>query len=102
MQAVSCIPFGEYSVAIRKSPRYGTIFHVQDVPGRSYILIHWGNWAGDVSMGYRSNVEGCILLGKYHAELCGQRAVACSRTTVRRFMEYMQGRRFTLTIREEY
>ncbi len=45
---VSCIPPGLYRCGIYKSRRFGTVFHLTDVNGRTYILIHTGNLAGDV------------------------------------------------------
>lgn len=52
---ISCIPCGFYAVKKRYSLRYGWHFHIQNVPDRSLILIHHGN--------YRSNTRGCILVG---------------------------------------
>jgi hypothetical protein len=53
---VSCIPKGKYLVSKRTSDKYGLHFHIQNVPGRSFILIHHGN--------YYTDILGCILLGK--------------------------------------
>jgi hypothetical protein len=60
----SCIPPGTYACSIETSPTYGVCPHVHDVPGRTAILIHPGNWAGDVDAGLHSDSEGCILPGK--------------------------------------
>jgi hypothetical protein len=52
----SCIPPGEYPVWIEHSPRFARdMLHLQDIPNRSSILIHWGNVPDDT--------EGCILVG---------------------------------------
>ena len=51
----SCIPDGTYRVTRHKSPKFGNTFWVKDVPGRSAILIHPGN--------YYYHTLGCILLG---------------------------------------
>jgi len=52
----SAIPQGMYPVANRYSPRFGrNVPHVDDIPNRSNILIHWGN--------YPTDTEGCILVG---------------------------------------
>ncbi len=98
----SCIPAGEYPCALVNSPKYKSIYHIKDVPSRSHILIHSGNFAGDVEKGFKTHVEGCILLGKKAGELSGQRAVLTSRPTVRRFMERLHGMPFTLTINGGY
>lgn len=52
---VSCIPAGRYDLVKRNSPKYGDHFHVLNVPNRSYILIHHGN--------YNRDTLGCILVG---------------------------------------
>jgi LysM repeat protein len=53
---ISSIPIGEYRLTQRTSERFRSHYLVNDVPGRSYILIHAGNYPKDTS--------GCILLGK--------------------------------------
>lgn len=58
---VSCIPDGEYNVKKRHSEKYGWHFHILDVPGRSYILIHEAN--------YVSELEGCIAVGKNRRDI---------------------------------
>lgn len=55
IQYISCIPIGMYRVVLRTSDRYKEHLHIQDVPGRSLILIHIGN--------FRRNTTGCILPG---------------------------------------
>jgi hypothetical protein len=98
----SCIPAGEYIVKIRMSPKYGKVYHVKDVDGRSYILYHSGNVGGDREKGLSSHTWGCILLGKYLGKLRIkgkiQRAVLYSKPTVRRFMELMEYQDFKLII----
>lgn len=95
---ISCIPAGEYIVKIRKSPKYGTIYWVTNVKERTWILIHSGNFAGDTSKGWKTHVNGCILLGKKHGFLGNQMAVLSSRVTVRRFMRHMQNETFKLKV----
>jgi len=99
---ISCIPTGDYTVEIRLSPKYGRIYWVRNVPNREWILIHSGNYAGDVEKGYKTHVRGCILLGKEKGYLGGQRAVLNSRLTVRKFMREMGHQPFNLTIRESF
>jgi len=56
----SCIPPGVYRCQIVHSPRFGRVYGVTNVPGRSAILIHSANLAGDVAMGYTTQLQGCI------------------------------------------
>ena len=85
----SCIPGGIYDVKLRISPKYGRVFHVVDVEGRSWILTHSGNWAGDVSKGYRTHSKGCLLFGSRRGVLWGQLAVFNSRSTKATFERHM-------------
>lgn len=94
----SCIPPGTYQVAMRNSPKFGQIYEVQNVPGRTAILIHSGNVAGDEAKGYNSHVEGCILLGLSKGKVGGQKAVQQSRAAITQFNEKMGGRPFTMTV----
>jgi len=99
---ISCIPPGEYKVEIRLSNKYGRIYWVRKVPERTYILIHSGNYAGDRSKGLKTHVMGCILLGKTHGFLGGQRAVLNSRLTVKRFMRLMEYETFQFNVLENF
>lgn len=63
VRRVSCIPKGNYKVVRRKTAKYGNHFHLKDVPGRSYILIHNAN--------YYYNLLGCIGVGKEHIDING-------------------------------
>ena len=60
---ISCIPYGEYDVKKRHTQKYGEHFHVLGVNGRSYILIHSGNFVSDI--------QGCILVGRNFTDLNG-------------------------------
>ena len=54
---VSCIPAGTYPAFFRISPSRGTrVLQLSDVPGRSYIQWHPGN--------YTHQIKGCLLPGK--------------------------------------
>lgn len=66
----SCIPQGRYKVGLAPSPKFmakgesdswvqtyaDQMPHLEGIPGRSLIMIHWGNDPGDT--------EGCILVGQ--------------------------------------
>jgi Family of unknown function (DUF5675) len=52
------------------SPRDdGRLYRFTDVPGRDLIEIHAATWAGDVSLGWHSDLLGCIAPGKSRGEL---------------------------------
>lgn len=103
---ISCIPPGTYRARIRQSPRFGLVYHLQDVEGRSWILSHSGNLGGDEAKGYKTHTEGCILLGGYRGALTvngkAQRAVLYSRPTLEEFMALMGGEEFDLKIVEAW
>lgn len=99
---ISCIPAGEYDCIIRQSPKFGTIYWVLKVENRTYVLIHSGNWAGDVEKGFKTHVNGCILLGKTTGYLLGQRAILNSRITIRAFMNKMENKSFKFHIIESF
>ncbi|WP_139164048.1 DUF5675 family protein [Desulfoluna spongiiphila] len=94
---VSCIPPGTYPMEWRVTPRRAS-YHIRQVPHRTYILVHSGNYAGDIRKGLKTHVEGCVLLGRRMGWLNGQRAVLVSRATVRQFNNLMAGRDAQLTI----
>lgn len=76
---VSCIPTGIYDVIPHSSRKFGKCLWVQDVPGRSEILFHAGNWAGNKEKGYRTDSLGCILVGTNTAFIKGQLGVSNSK-----------------------
>lgn len=86
-RCLSCIPAGRYRLSRVVSPRFGQSVAVRDVPGRSHILFHAGNWAGNVEKGLRSNSKGCIMPGLRHGRLLGQRAVLVSRPAFRQVLD---------------
>lgn len=86
IQKYSCIPLGDYLCRIRRSPRFGKVYWVMEVEGRSWVLTHWGNLAGDVLKGWKTHSEGCLILGKYFGKLKGQDAVLYSRPIFRDLM----------------
>ena len=58
---ISCIPVGAYKCVKHRSPKFGDCLHVLNVPGRSEILIHYGN--------YYQDTLGCILPGVGFADI---------------------------------
>lgn len=94
-QNISCIPEGKYEVHKIVSPTRGTCFHVQDVPGRTAILIHPGNY---VAGGKRDSM-GCILPGAGFEDINndGFIDVFDSRRTMDKLLEFLPDK-FNLTI----
>lgn len=80
---ISCIPSGTYPVEKRISPKFGLHFHIRDVPGRSFILIHSGN--------YYTQILGCVLIGSDFSDINkdGLLDVVNSGKTLRAFLEVM-------------
>ena len=105
---LSRIPVGVYTCRESWSDHFqAMLYHVLNVPGRGSVEIHWGNWCGDIVKGYKSDVEGCILLGNALGELAPpdltpQKAVVGSKTTVLAFMAHLQGLDFQLTVQDNF
>jgi hypothetical protein len=96
---VSSIPQGVYQCSYEMSPRFKRkLYRVNDVPGRSGILFHSGNFGGDKSKGLKSEIEGCILLGTGRGVLSGQEAVTSSKVAMDQFEKLLNGRPFELVI----
>jgi Family of unknown function (DUF5675) len=58
------IPAGTYPVTLYFSPHFGRIMPLlENVPGRSYIEIHFGNWP--------DQSDGCILVGEEQDVVAG-------------------------------
>jgi hypothetical protein len=70
------------------------------VHGRAGILIHSSNLMGDVSLGYRAQLLGCISLGERLGVMERQRCLLLSRPAVREFEDFMGRKSFTLEIRD--
>lgn len=71
----SRIPAGDYLVKPYKSPKFGKCWLVCNVPGRSYVLFHKGNLAGDTRKGYKTHSRGCLLPGWYKGKIGLQQAI---------------------------
>jgi hypothetical protein len=81
----SCIPLGYYKVAPRQSARYNKHYHIQDVPGRSFVLIHIGN--------FNTQTKGCILVGEKLADINadGYKDVTSSKATLKKLLALAPG-----------
>jgi hypothetical protein len=95
---ISCIPYGDYGCEMIHSPTFGDVYTVKNVADRTHILIHPGNYAGDEEKGYRTDSNGCILLGSKFGELSGQKVVLSSKDALRDFYIVTNKKPFKLTI----
>lgn len=75
-RGISCIPRGTYRAVKRNSPKNGAVFELRNVPQRSNIQCHAGN--------YTRQIEGCILVGSSITFLDGDKIpdVANSKQTL--------------------
>lgn len=90
---ISCIPKGIYQVKKVFWPRkLKSYYQVQNVPGRSGIFIHEGN--------FFFNYEGCIGCGTgfAHVNNDGEIDITNTRNTIKNFETFMKNEPFTLTI----
>lgn len=78
---ISCIPVGRYKIKKHRSPKFGLVYRVEDVPQRDQILFHAGNTHKDT--------HGCILLGMQFGTIGTDSAVLASRSAFNRFMDLM-------------
>ena len=92
-QNISCIPAGYYVAQYRKSPSNGDVIELKDVPSRSFIQIHSGN--------YTSQIAGCILVGDSIVDLNGDGVldVANSKNTLKRLLLWADDDEFILVIK---
>ncbi len=88
---ISCIPVGEYIVKTYSSNKYPNVWELQDVEGRSYILIHSGN--------IEEHTQGCILVGRKWGFLGENIAVLDSRNTLEKLRSILDDQ-FLLNITE--
>ena len=90
---ISCIPDGSYKCVKRISKKYGHHWHILEVPNRSLILIHHGN--------YNKDTLGCILVGEDFVDINndGLCDVTSSVTTMNRLRKILEDE-FTIEIRK--
>lgn len=104
----SRIPAGTYQASLVSTVNPALmpkVYALENVPGRSNVLIHNGNFAGDTAMGFKSDVEGCTLLGSMIGTLdngngSAQLAVLNSRPMVTAFNGACNFEPITVTYRD--
>ncbi len=95
---VSCIPAGVYQSAMRTSAKHGKCYGIEGVPNRTDVEIHAGNFCGDTSKGLKTDVLGCVILGRAIGEIGNQKALLSSKDALQAFQNDLAGEAFTLTI----
>ena len=98
---ISCIPIGTYNVVYRESAKYPRHYHIQNVPARSWILIHQANYVGSKNPNTRkADLLGCIGVGRGYADLNGDGIVELTRSnaTLKQMLAVIGTNSFTLTI----
>jgi len=88
----SRIPGGEYECGPHHSEKYPNVYEVRNVPNRTAILIHWGN--------FESDTTGCILVGLGSGMLEGQPAVMASKSAFKTLLDTVGDETFSLWIKE--
>lgn len=90
---VSRIPADIYLCQKRYSKKYGWHYIIKDVHGRTWILIHFGN--------YKDDTLGCILLGSDYVDINndGHLDVTNSRNTMN-LLNALAPDEFTLVIND--
>ena len=78
---VSCIPNGVYTCKAYSSKRFGETFEVTEVPDRTYILFHVGNFP-------EKDSHGCLLVGS--SLMANAPAVASSKKAMTKFREILK------------
>ena len=91
----SCIPSGSYTCKRIVSAKFGDVFEICNVPNRSHVLIHKGNYTRDI--------QGCIIVAEKfsHIDKDGIMDVGESTEGFNEFMDKLKGEdEFTLNIKE--
>lgn len=89
---ISCIPAGRYTTTAVDSDHFGTSISINNVPGRSLIRMHPGN--------YKHQIEGCVLPGHEFIDINndGFTDVTSSRKTMERILKFIPDAGMKLTI----
>lgn len=86
----SCIPAGTYRFVPHNGTKFKNVWRLENVPGRSAILIHIGNTA--------NAVIGCIAVGLRRAKFGGRPGVADSSKAINLLRSYMAGKSGSITV----
>lgn len=90
---ISCIPAGVYRCRRVVSPKFGDVFELTQVPGRTHVLIHKANFLMDL--------RGCIAVGEEFAGTMAQPYLGDSKSWFDQFMTLLAGETaFEIAIRD--
>lgn len=101
---LSCIQVGTYQASVVKSIHFGfDVYLLRGIPGRSNIELHPANWAGDTTLGWYSDLLGCMSPGYEVGELAApngklQKAVMHSTDAFKELMNFTGGAPLTVQI----
>jgi len=100
---MSCIPPGLYTCKMTISSRFKKfLYSVIGVNNRDGIKIHSANLMGDKTLGYKSQLSGCISIGESIGAIEGQKAILYSKTAIRRFENLMNRKPFILEVQNGF
>lgn len=81
-QNVSCIPAGRYVCRRVRSMKFGNTYEICDVPDRTHVLFHQGNYIADT--------QGCVLVGEEFSGTWDRPFIASSQRGFLEFMKLLQ------------
>jgi hypothetical protein len=96
-----CIPAGSYLcewTTTERNPKFGPCYELKDVPGRTDILAHAGNFGGDPAYGLKTDTHGCLLPGRAIGEIGNQLAVLSSRDALNAIVAELEQESFILEV----
>lgn len=100
---ISCIPAGTYKGTWTFSPRFKRFMYlIEPVTKRTGIRIHSANFMGDLELGFRRQLNGCISMGERLGHINNQKAVLLSQPAIRKFEAKMNWKTFFMEIRNAY
>lgn len=101
--SLSRIDVGQYTCIPMPSAHFGrSVYNVIGTPGRSNVEIHMGNFCGDTTQGFKSDVLGCIIVGEELWEIDGQTAVLNSDEAFDRLMLQTNLQILQLTVKDAF
>lgn len=96
---ISRVPDGEFDTVWAWSDHFRRMMYLLlGTDPRAGIRAHSANFMGDLSMGYKRQLNGCIAFGEKVGVMDGQRALLLSAPAVRRFESHMEQKPFRLEI----